>query len=772
MFATLFLSFVAATGSAQTNSQPNPPAIRAFVAEATQQFGAPGTKAAEFLVAGMPDADRQSLTKEFLMENLSLAFKAHESFPWAKQVPEELFLDYVLPYAQLDEPRDPWRADFYRRCSQLVKDCKTAGEAAQKINSSLFGEIRVSYNTGRKRANQSPKESIEQGKASCTGLAIILADACRSVGIPARVAGTPMWTNKRGNHTWVEIWDGGWHFTGAAEPSAEGLDHGWFVGDAGKAIADERQYAIWANTWKPTGNYFPLVWDPSNHSVNAVNVTDRYTGGKKNPPPDAEQPTGTASAKTSTIHVRVFETGGQRVVARVELLDKAGKLLGFVTTKAGTSDLNDMPSFKIKHGETGTLRVVRGDQVRDFPFSTDKLNGNTTLDLAWAQGKKVQESASLRALRKWLTQPATTNALSSIPSAPLSKADAATALDLVWQQWRDHVAPSRVPELKNNVITIGDKQMKLLGRMFGEAPDGGRSLWISMHGGGGCPAPINDSQWQNQIRLYQPTEGLYIAPRAPTDNWNLWHEAHIDDLFDRLIEDCVMFAGVNPDKVYLMGYSAGGDGVYQLAPRMADRFAAASMMAGHPNDASPLGLRNLPFAIFSGAEDGAFNRNKVAADWGTKLDELAKQDPGGYPHRLNIYPGLGHWMNRKDAEAVPWMAGMTRDPWPKKIVWNQSGRLHDRFYWLALPPGTAQAGKLITASVTGNVITLEASWPSRIILRLNDRLLDLDQQVKVVANGKIVFQGKVARQANAILESLRQRADPHSAATATLDVKL
>ena len=291
-----------------------------------------------------------------------------------------------------------------------------------------------------------------------------------------------------------------------------------------------------------------------------------------------------------------------------------------------------------------------------------------------------------------------------------------------------------------------------------------------MHGGGGAPALVNDQQWRNQARLYQPAEGLYIAPRAPTDNWNLWHEAHRDDLLDRWIENCVMLAGVNPDKVYLMGYSAGGDGVYQLAPRMADRFAAASMMAGHPNDASPLGLRNLPFAIFSGADDAAYDRNKVAAAGGARLDELARQDPGGYPHRLTIYPGLGHWMNQKDAEAVPWMAGMTRDPWPRNVVWHQASRLHNRFYWLSLPPGTARAGTLIRASVEGNVITLDAPEVSRVILRLHDRLLDLDRPVKVMFNGQVVFQGEVARQANAILESLRQRADPNSAATALLEV--
>ena len=67
-----------------------------------------------------------------------------------------------------------------------------------------FGQLSVKYSTARKRANQSPKESIEQGLASCTGLSILLADACRSVGVPARLAGIPSWKNKNGNHTWVE----------------------------------------------------------------------------------------------------------------------------------------------------------------------------------------------------------------------------------------------------------------------------------------------------------------------------------------------------------------------------------------------------------------------------------------------------------------------------------------------------------------------------------------------------------------------------------------
>ena len=78
---------------------------------------------------------------------------------------------------------------------------------------------------------------------------------------------------------------------------------------------------------------------------------------------------------------------------------------------------------------------------------------------------------------------------------------------------------------------------------------------------GNAPARVNDGQWENQKRLYRPKEGIYLAPRAPTNTWNLWHQGHIDPMFMRLIENLVALQEVNPNRVYLMGYSAGGDGV-------------------------------------------------------------------------------------------------------------------------------------------------------------------------------------------------------------------
>ena len=138
---------------------------------------------------------------------------------------------------------------------------------------------------------------------------------------------------------------------------------------------------------------------------------------------------------------------------------------------------------------------------------------------------------------------------------------------------------------RNREFRLDSLRMPVLYRVFGETPDDGRSLYISMHGGGNAPKELNDQQWQNQIRLYAPEEGVYVAPRAPFDDWNMWFRPQMDQFFEELILAAVTEFGVNPDKVYLLGYSAGGDGVWRMAPRMADRWAAASMMAGHPGEA-------------------------------------------------------------------------------------------------------------------------------------------------------------------------------------------
>lgn len=355
----------------------------------------------------------------------------------------------------------------------------------------------------------------------------------------------------------------------------------------------------------------------------------------------------------------------------------------------------------------------------------------------------------------------------------ISKDESVNAIQLINEHLSKVSKQTFQTEWENETLVLGAHELRFKFKKFGEKPLEGWSLYISMHGGGGAPAAVNDQQWENQINLYQPKEGIYMAPRAPTDTWNLWHEKHIDEFFARFIQVADDFEDINTNRVYLTGYSAGGDGTYQLAPRMADCFAAAAMMAGHPNDASPLGLRNLPFAIQMGADDGAYDRNKIAANWGEKLDKLESDDPGAYMHKVNLYEGMGHWMERKDTAAVNWMGQFDRNAYPEKIVWKQSSVTHNRFYWLAVANEKAVKNAEIIVTRNGQKFSIEkAELVDDLIIRLNDEMLDLSKKVVVEYKGEEIYKGLVQRNVSTIWKSLNERNDLQQVFSAEIQVSL
>ena len=227
-----------------------------------------------FLIAHMQKKDLSTLSSEFILENSEWAYKARKTFPWAKSVPEDIFLNEVMPYASLDETRDAWRSGFYARFEPYVRRCSNIYEAIDSINKTIQEETGVEYNTQRSIVNISPFQAIEESMATCTGLSFLLVNAFRSVSIPARLAGTPMWTNMRGNHSWVEVWiDGEWYFT---EYYPDALNKSWFLTDAGKADPENPIHWIYAVSYKPSDTHFPLVWDQDDTTIHAENVTDRY----------------------------------------------------------------------------------------------------------------------------------------------------------------------------------------------------------------------------------------------------------------------------------------------------------------------------------------------------------------------------------------------------------------------------------------------------------------------------------------------------------------
>lgn len=339
------------------------------------------------------------------------------------------------------------------------------------------------------------------------------------------------------------------------------------------------------------------------------------------------------------------------------------------------------------------------------------------------------------------------------------------------QQWRDSVRQATADILRDSIIRQDGDSMKLWWTIYGQEPADGRSLWISLHGGGGTAPRVNDQQWRNQMRLYRPDEGVYVAPRSPIDAWDMWCQQPIDSMYRTLIRTMVAHFNVNPDKVYLMGYSAGGDGVWRMAPRMADHWAAASMMAGHPGDVRLENLLNTPFMIWCGAEDAAYNRNRLDAERGVQMDSLQQTCPEGYVHETHIVPGKPHWMDREDAAAVPWMAKFRRQAWPKHVIWQQEAVLQPCFYWLSAPREELKRGMRVDAVVKGNTITVSRCDYSSLTIFLSDELVNLSKPITVKIGGKKVFKGKVEPSEECYRQILHMRQDPRFAAPCRITVR-
>lgn len=387
--------------------------------------------------------------------------------------------------------------------------------------------------------------------------------------------------------------------------------------------------------------------------------------------------------------------------------------------------------------------------------------------------KSTAALARFQSLLNESQKPAELKLPEELAQTSLTKTDAEKAAEMLWKKHATAVKAEREAELKSGTVKLGDRSMPFIYKKFGEAPAKGHSLWISMHGGGGAPKAVNDRQWENQKRLYKLNEGIYLVPRAPTDTWDLWHQGHIDPMYTRLIEDMVIVEGVDPDRVYIMGYSAGGDGVFQLAPRMADQLAAAAMMAGHPNETQPLGLRNLPFALQMGGNDAAYGRNKIAQSWADQLGKLQKADQAGYVHFVKIYEGKGHWMDGEDKIAIPWMEKFTRNLNPDRVAWRQDDVIHIRFYWLGQKADKAKAGQELVVSRKGQGFQVEkAEGVDEFQLVLSDDQANLDEPVKVVYKDKVIAEAAPSRTLGSILTTFAERPDRKQIAPAIIPVKL
>jgi len=372
----------------------------------------------------------------------------------------------------------------------------------------------------------------------------------------------------------------------------------------------------------------------------------------------------------------------------------------------------------------------------------------------------------------------------------------------LWEELRTQELhnPDRIAEMENRAIEFGEVTMRFEYHIMGQPSENGRALYIALHGGGGTTAAFNDQQWQHMQGYYRFSvrDGIYVATRGVRDTWNTHFNDESFPLYDRLIENMILFHDVDPNRIYLLGFSAGGDGVYAITPRMADRFAAVSMSAGHHNHVNPLNFKHTPIILQCGDNDTAFDRHHETVNFGEQLKDL------GYTFVLNMHVNRPHnfednsvmsvpqeiwydpfaWRDGGssdtisiDTNAVRFLEQHVRNPLPSEIVWHlgtrASYRTIESFYWLRAPHEMNEG--IIRASFNRDTNEVNIETDEHVngvfYVLLNRQMIDFDVPVILSVNGETT-EVIVTFNQDILLETTLERFDPNLQFTATIRIEV
>ena len=190
------------------------------------------TEALKFLFAFMPLSDLADYDGRFFLANVNISLKAMDESPWGKNIPEEIFLHYVLPCRVNNENLDSFRIVYYDEIKSRVKS-EDIVSAALEINH--WCHEKVAYQAADIRTS-APMSTILSARGRCGEESTFTVAALRTAGIPARQVYTPRWAHTDDNHAWVEVWsEGKWYYMGACEPEPV-IDRGWFTEPARRAM--------------------------------------------------------------------------------------------------------------------------------------------------------------------------------------------------------------------------------------------------------------------------------------------------------------------------------------------------------------------------------------------------------------------------------------------------------------------------------------------------------------------------------------------------------
>lgn len=327
----------------------------------------------------------------------------------------------------------------------------------------------------------------------------------------------------------------------------------------------------------------------------------------------------------------------------------------------------------------------------------------------------------------------------------------------------------------------------------GYRPTEKTSLYVYLHGGIiNKPNFISPEYVPNSLEASVMTKAMeqnafIIYPLGKKDfGWLYQQQA-----FETILKEIVYVKSrynIDDNKIYIGGHSNGGSGAFWFALNQSSMFS------------SFFGFNYLPKSYFGNTNIRNLNNAKTFYGISGTKDKTFPISIVSSIHEYGVANGA-NWKNfvKEGDHGLPFesrdsinfifdtLVTKTRNPFPKKIEWETDNVKNGRNAWLEIleldtltekaswhhtsNPTVIQNGKAgpldfnknksgaVKASVKGNTIKIETSRVKRIKLYISADMFDLNQQIKLIINGKDHINLKLLPDKNVIIEEFLKTKD-------------
>ena len=134
-------------------------------------------------------------------------------------------------------------------------------------------------------------------------------------------------------------------------------------------------------------------------------------------------------------------------------------------------------------------------------------------------------------------------------------------------------------------------------------------------------------------KTYKNNPCFVVQPYYPPKGG--WEK--IPEQVDATIKHLASHLPIDPNRIYLVGFSNGGQGTFQALARQPDWYAGAVTIAGPVSPKSVVGKIKAPIWCWVGANDTDLNKNTRLPALAKKLQEVDDRV------KLNVVPNTGHY---------------------------------------------------------------------------------------------------------------------------------